>query len=82
MPAEKVSREARHWLHRLNSWDSGELDVYERPEAHANRDPSGETVAWVQQHKGALKDLGVEVGWDAAARIYRIAAADKWGNKT
>lgn len=60
-------------LERLNEWCASypdECDVAERPEAHPQRVPSGETGGWLRSQRAALSDVGLEVVWDPRARRF------------
>lgn len=61
-------------LAKLESWDREECDVAERPAAYPGRVASGETNGYLDTQKAALRELGVEVRWDAAALHYRVQA--------
>ena len=57
-------------LVHLNSWDKEELDAYERPEAYLNYKTSGESNAWIGEHKNRIKRFNAKFIWDKKEKQY------------
>lgn len=57
-------------LAHLNSWDKEELDAYERPEAYPNFKTSGESNAWIAEHKKRIKRFNAKFVWDKKQKQY------------
>ena len=72
LPVWVLPQEAVNGLKRLNGWHREECDVAERPSQYPGRVSSGETNGFISSAKEALARLGVSVGWDHAAGVYRV----------
>jgi hypothetical protein len=59
-------------IEHLNSWDTDELNTFERPELDPNRKTSGETNGWIAEHKSLLQELGAAVIWNKELLKYEL----------
>ncbi len=75
-PTAGWPKDAPGLVTHLNSWNSKDLEAYERPDldlqAHLCA-AAGETGEWVEAHKVKLTKLGVSILWNNEKCIYERA---------
>jgi len=68
----KPEPDVQQLLNKLNSWDKEELDRYERPNLYPGIKTSGETNAWIEEHKKLIQGQAANVIWDSQKKEYYI----------
>ncbi len=58
----------------LDGWNRDELELVARPALHPDQAPSGETNAWVNEHRTRLSAMGVHIAWNRTDRCFGIVS--------
>ena len=76
---DPLSNDVAGLLNRLNTWDQGELVLYnENAETERSRARS-DTRDWVETHVDALRKLGANVEWNKDRKQFILVDAEDGG---